>query len=56
MQPNTAYSIELTAEVNLAEWGDAPMKMKLEQNGFFDGETFSYIQPRQTRYHLVTSD
>jgi hypothetical protein len=56
MQPNTAYSIELTAEVTLPEWGDAPIKMKLEQNGFFDGATFRYIQPRQTRYHLITSD
>ena len=56
MQPNTAYSIELTAEVSLPEWGDYPLKMKLEQNGFFDGETFRYIQPRQTQYHLVSSD
>ena len=56
MQPNTAYSIELTAEVTLPEWGDAPIKMKLEQNGFFDGATFRYIQPRQTRYYLITSD
>lgn len=56
MQPNTAYSIELTAEVSLPEWGDDPLKMKLEQDGFFDGETFRYIQPRQTQYHLVSSD
>ena len=56
MQPNTAYSIELTAEVSLPEWGDDPLKMKLEQDGFFDGETFRYIQPRQTHYHLVSSD
>ena len=56
MQPNTAYSIELTAEVRLPEWGDEPLKMKLEQDGFFDGKTFRYIQPRQTQYHLVSSD
>jgi hypothetical protein len=30
--------------------------MKLEQDGFFDGKTFRYIQPRQTQYHLVSSD
>jgi hypothetical protein len=56
MHANTAYSIELTAEVSLPEWGDEPMKMKLEEDGFFDGTVFRYIQPRQTRYHLVNSD
>ena len=56
MHANTAYSIELTAEVNLPEWGEEPMKMKLEENGFFDGKAFRYIQPRQTRYHLVESE
>jgi hypothetical protein len=56
MHANTAYSIELTAAVSLPEWGDEPMKMKLEEDGFFDGTVFRYIQPRQTRYHLVNSD
>lgn len=56
MQANTAYSIELTAEVVLPEWGEDKMKMKLEQDGFFDGSEFRYIQPRQTQYHLVHSD
>lgn len=56
MHANTAYSIELTAEVSMPEWGEEPMKMKLEENGFFDGTVFRYIQPRQTRYHLVPGD
>ena len=56
MHANTAYSIELTAAVSLPEWGDEPMKMKLEEDGFFDGTVFRYIQPRQTRYYLVNSD
>jgi hypothetical protein len=53
MQANTAYSIELTAEVDIPDWSSEPMKMKLEEDGFFDGENFEYIQPRQTRYHII---
>ena len=53
MQPNTAYSIELNALVHTTEWGEEPLPMKLEEDGFFDGQGFSYIQPRQTRYHVI---
>jgi len=53
MQPNTAYSIELTALVNVPEWSTEPMRMKLEEDGFFDGESFEYIQPRQIDYHII---
>jgi hypothetical protein len=27
--------------------------MKLEEDGFFDGTKFEYIQPRQTEYHII---
>ena len=53
MQPNTAYSIELNAQVSIPEWGSESLPMKLEENGFWDGETFTYIQPRQTEYHII---
>lgn len=53
MQPNTAYSIELNAQVDIPEWGSEPLPMKLEEDGFWDGENFYYIQPRQTDYHLI---
>lgn len=56
MQPNTAYSIELNALVNVPEWGNEPLPMKLEEDGFFDGSTFRYIQPRQTEYHVIDPD
>lgn len=56
LHADTAYSIELTAEVDLDEWGEEPMKMKLEQNGYFDGARFHYFQSRQTQYHLIGSD
>ncbi|MFK7862790.1 MAG: M24 family metallopeptidase [Pseudohongiellaceae bacterium] len=53
MHANTAYSIELTALVDVPEWSQQPMRMKLEEDGFYDGEGFEYIQPRQTEYHII---
>lgn len=53
MQPNTAYSIELNALVDIPQWGEEPLPMKLEEDGFFDGQQFYYIQPRQTEYHVI---
>lgn len=53
MQPNTAYSIELNALVDVPEWGSEPLPMKLEEDGFWDGESFQYIQPRQIEYHVI---
>ena len=54
MQANTAYSIELTAVVDVPDsWSNEPFRIKLEQDGFFDGETFQYIAPRQTEYHII---
>lgn len=53
MQPNTAYSIELNALVEVPQWGEAPLPMKLEEDGFFTGSSFYYIQPRQTQYHVI---
>jgi hypothetical protein len=56
MNPNTAYSIELTALVDVKEWSSAPLSVKLEEDGFYDGSKFAYIQPRQTEYHIIQAD
>jgi len=48
MHPNTCYSIELNAVYNLKDW-DKPVRVALEQNGYFDGDKFSYIDGRQTQ-------
>jgi len=56
MQANTAYSIELTALVDVPAWSNEPMRMKLEEDGFYDGQQFEYIQPRQTEYHIIKPD
>ena len=53
MQANTAYSIELTALVDVPEWSAEPMAMKLEEDGFYDGVNFEYIAPRQEHYHII---
>ena len=56
MHANTAYSIELTAQVEVPEWSSAPLSIKLEEDGFYDGTEFAYIQPRQTEYHVIKAD
>ena len=55
MHANTAYSIELTALVDIPDWSAKPMAMKLEEDGFYDGNGFEYIAPRQTQYHVIRS-
>mgnify|MGYP000058830058 FL=1 len=54
MHANTAYSIELTALVDVPDsWSTKPMRMLLEQDGIFDGTNFRYIAGRQTEYHII---
>lgn len=54
MHANTAYSIELTALVDVPDsWSTEPMRMLLEQDGFYDGTSFRYIAERQTEYHII---
>ena len=50
--PNTAHSIELYAETELALWGK-PVRIKLEEDAFFDGERTLYIDGRQKELLLI---
>jgi hypothetical protein len=52
MKANTCYSIELNATHILAGW-DKPVKVALEQNGYFSGTRFDYIDGRQTKIHAI---
>jgi Xaa-Pro aminopeptidase len=45
---NTAYSIELNAAVDIPEWRKV-IRIMLEQDGFFDGSKFRYIDGRQEK-------
>jgi Xaa-Pro aminopeptidase len=46
LNPNTAYSIELNAAVEIPEWKKT-IRIMLEEDGFFDGKSFRFIDNRQ---------
>ncbi|MFC4701445.1 M24 family metallopeptidase [Glaciecola siphonariae] len=50
--PNTAYSIELNAATFIEQWGKE-VRIMLEENAFFDGDRVSYMDGRQTQFHLI---
>lgn len=50
--PNTAYSIELNAATEIPEWKKA-VRIMLEEDGYFDGSTFRYIDGRQTEIYTI---
>jgi len=52
LYPNTAYSIELYAESEVPSWGKA-VRISLEEDAFFDGESTWYIDGRQTAIYLI---
>jgi len=49
---NTAYSIELNAAVELPAWKKT-IRIMLEEDGFFDGQSFRYIDGRQTEIYTI---
>lgn len=51
LYPNTAHSIELAAIVDVDGWGT--IRIKLEEDAFFDGQSVRYIDGRQTALHLI---
>ncbi len=52
MRPNTCYSIELNAMHTIQGW-TKPVRIALEQNGYFDGNSFKYLDGRQQAIHLI---
>jgi Xaa-Pro aminopeptidase len=53
LHPDTAYAIEGNVKVQVPEWDDQWVQIKLEQGGYFDGEAIRYLGGRQTGWHLV---
>lgn len=49
---NTAHSIELYAESPVPSW-EKPVRIKLEEDAFFDGEDTWYIDGRQREIFLI---
>lgn len=50
---NTAYSIELFAATEVAEWNGKLVRIMLEQDGVFTGKDFYYLDGRQKELHLI---
>ncbi len=53
LHANTCYAIEGNVTVALPEWDGQKVQIKLEQDGWFDGERVIYLGGRQTRCHVV---
>ncbi len=49
----TAYSIELSVNVAVPEWGGQEIRAGLEQEAYFDGTRMRFIGGRQVDFHLV---
>jgi methionine aminopeptidase len=50
---NTAYSIELNAQVAIPEWSGQKVRIMLEEDAFFNGERVRYIDGRQTTLKMI---
>jgi methionine aminopeptidase len=53
LHANTAFSIELNAELEVPEWDNQVVRFMTEEDAFFDGETVRYLDGRQTEITLV---
>jgi Xaa-Pro aminopeptidase len=53
LRANIAWSIELKAAKAVPEWDNQMVDFKSEEDAFFDGKTVTYIDGRQTKFHLV---
>ncbi len=51
--PNTGYSIELQARMTVPEWDGQVVQFMLEEDAFFDGESCSFLDGRQTALWLI---
>ena len=56
LQPDTAWSIELTSYNAVPEWGGQVVDFRSEEDAFFDGETVHFLDGRQTELTLIPSD
>lgn len=52
LYPDTAHSIELYAESTVDGW-DKPVRIRLEEDAFFDGKKTGYIDGRQREFLLI---
>jgi len=50
---NTAYSIELFAATPVAEWGDKPVRIMLEEDGVYNNGSFYFLDGRQKELFTI---
>ena len=55
LRPNTAWSIELSAKLAVPEWGNQVVEFRLEEDAMFDGSKVTYLDGRQSAFHLIGS-
>ncbi len=53
VRPDTAYSIELSVEVDVAEWGGQTARIMLEEDAAFDGATMTFLDGRQQQLWII---
>ncbi|MBA2670277.1 MAG: aminopeptidase P family protein [Gemmatimonadetes bacterium] len=53
IHPNTAWSIELSVEVAVPEWGGQKVRFRLEEDAYFDGQAIRFLDGRQKKLHLI---
>ncbi|GAB4109518.1 MAG: M24 family metallopeptidase [Acidobacteriota bacterium] len=51
---DTVFSIELNVEVEVPEW-NTTVRIMLEEDAFFDGRQATFLDGRQTEFHLIPS-
>jgi len=53
LQPNTAWSIELNAQVPVPEWNGQVVRFMTEEDAYFDGKSVRFLDGRQTEITLI---
>lgn len=53
LHPDTAYSIELSVMCSVPEWDGARVRFMVEQDAWFDGDSCTWLDGRQTELHLI---
>lgn len=53
LHAQTAFSIELNASAAIPEWNNKMIRFMLEQDGYYDGKSFRYIDGRQTKIYAI---
>ena len=53
VRPHTAWSIELSANSRVPEWDGQDVQFRSEDDAYFDGDSVTYLDGRQDRFHLI---